>query len=161
MADPLGDNTSDWVYWIAPGISKISKFSLFESEFINIHHRFMEIPIAGYLGKKGLSLQLFVEGKDKLIEIIPPKLAKETWVSAYIRTPTRPFKVVAVDYNPDSWFAFAMPRGVGILSFANLWLLDKGPILFFIGIGGILLFVGLAFVRQISIFYSCVKNHLN
>jgi len=101
IVDPLGNNAFDWIYWVAPKIFRMSEFSLsekarFESEFISIHQRFMEIPIAGYLGEKGLSLQLFVEGEDKPIEIIPPKLAKETWVSTYIRTPTRPWLLLMI-----------------------------------------------------------------
>jgi hypothetical protein len=95
-----------------------------ESEPITIHHSFMEIPVIGYLGEKGLSLKLIVEGENKPIEIVPPQLAKDSYISVYVRTPARPFKIVAIDNNPDLWFAFAMPRGIGILSFANLWLLD-------------------------------------
>jgi hypothetical protein len=95
---------------------------------------FIEIPVAGYLGEKDLILQLVVAGQDKPISIIPPALSKETWVSYYVRTPDRPFQVVAIDNRTDLWFAFAMPRGIGILSFGVIWLLQQGKILFFAGL---------------------------
>jgi hypothetical protein len=107
----------------------------FESPSIQLNRHFMEIPVAGYLGEKDLTLQLVVEGKPEPVVITPPTLAKENWVSCYVRTPKQPFKLVAIDNNPNQfgWFAFAMPRDIGTLSFITLWLLEYGWIVFLIG----------------------------
>ncbi len=106
----------------------------FTSQSIEIKTGFMEIPVAGYLGAKNLRLQLLVEGRNEPVIITPPKLPGESWVSCYIRTPEKPFKLVAIDNHPDLWFAFAMPRGIGTLSYRNMWLLKNGQLLFLIGI---------------------------
>jgi hypothetical protein len=88
----------------------------FESTSLQYQRSFLEIPVAGYLGEPDLHLQLVVTGSTKPIIIKPPQLAKESWVSCYVRTPNRPFKLIAIDNNPNLWFAFAMPRSVGWLS---------------------------------------------
>ena len=106
----------------------------FESTPIKLEHSFMEIPVAGYLGQEGLKLQLVVEGQPEPITIIPPKLARQSWVSCYVRTPNQPFKLVAHDNRPDLWFAFAMPRSLGPLSFITIWILEHGWMVFIIGI---------------------------
>jgi hypothetical protein len=111
----------------------------FESLPIKLNHSVMEIPVAGYLGEKGLTLQLVVEGEPKPIIITPPKLAREGWVSCYVRTPDKPFKLIAIDNRSDKWFAFAMPRSIGTLSFITLWILERGWILLLTGLS--LLFI--------------------
>jgi hypothetical protein len=122
----------------------------FESKPIHkLAKSFIEIPVAGYLGEKDLTLQLVVEGQEKPIPIVPSLLPRETWVSYYIRTPDRPFQVVAIDNRTDLWFAFAMPRGIGILSFGVIWLLNQGKIVFF---GGLFL-IGWLFATNWK--YSC------
>ena len=106
----------------------------FESAPIEIKRSFMEIPVAGYLGEPGLTLQLVVEGQSEPIIITPPRLAKESWVSCYVQTPDSPFKLVAIDNSSDLWFAFAMPRGLGTWSFLNLRLLDLSGVLLVFGV---------------------------
>ncbi|RKZ55471.1 MAG: hypothetical protein DRR08_24265 [Candidatus Parabeggiatoa sp. nov. 2] len=123
----------------------------FESTQIKLERRFMEIPVAGYLGEKGLTLQLVVEGQPEPIIITPPKLAKESWVSCYVRTPLQPFKLVAIDNRSDrlGWFAFAMPRSLGTLSFITRWLLEKGWMLLLIGLLGLgMLFCSPVFITS-------------
>jgi len=107
----------------------------FESTSIKMEHSFIEIPVAGYLGEKDLTLQLVVEGQAEPIVIMPPKLAKEGWIPCYVRTPNQPFKLVAIDNNPNrlGWFAFAMPRSLGTLSFLTIWILERGWIFLLMG----------------------------
>ncbi len=105
----------------------------FESELMTLKHGFMEIQVAGYLGEKGLALILMVEGQSAPIIITPPNIAGENWVSCYVRTPKQPFKIVAIDNRPDSWFAFAMPRSLGTLSFLSIMLLEQAVVFLFIG----------------------------
>jgi len=98
-----------------------------------------------------LTLQLVVEGQPEPIIITPPKLAKESWVSCYVRTPLQPFKLVAIDNRSDrlGWFAFAMPRSLGTLSFITRWLLEKGWMLLLIGLLGLgMLFCSPVFITS-------------
>lgn len=106
----------------------------FLSEPIAIRQTFMKIPVAGYLGESGLTLRLVVNGENEPISIVPAILPRESWVSCIVRTPDRPFRVEAIDNRGDLWFAFAMPRGVGILSLMTTWVLKWGQILFFLGV---------------------------
>lgn len=106
----------------------------FVSEFHQINKSFLEIPVTGYLGEPGLTLQLIVENQSTPISIVPPQLPKDTWVTCYVRTPKAPFQIIAIDNRPDAWFAFAMPRGIGILSFGVMHLLPQGKLLFILGI---------------------------
>ena len=119
----------------------------FESESIQLNYRVMEIPVAGYLGKENLTLQLVVEGQSEPIVITPSKLAKESWFSCYVPVPSQPFKIVAIDNSRELWFAFAMPRGVKTLSFVTICLLELGGL--FIVLGFSLLFM--IFYDKISI----------
>jgi len=105
------------------GSAGITKFGTFISEPINIKQSYLQIPLAGYLGTPGLQLQLLVEGQPP-ITVTPPKVIGESWSSIYVRTPTESFRIAATDQNIDSWFAFGMPRGVGVLSFWTVKLLS-------------------------------------
>ncbi len=111
----------------------------FVSKTIKSEHSFIEISVAGYLGKQGLSLQLIIDGQEKPINIIPPELAGKSWVSCYIPVPKQPFKLVATDNRPDLWFAFAMPRNLGKLSFTTIKIFEYKW--FFLLIGISLLFI--------------------
>jgi len=105
----------------------------FTSQPIEIKTGFMEIPVAGYLGVKDLRLQLLVKGQNEPVIITPPILPRKFWVSCYVRTPEQPFQLVAIDNSTELWFAFAMPRGIGTLSYGVMWLLRNGQILFLAG----------------------------
>jgi len=117
---PIVGKYQNEMVWGSAGIYATGTFV---SEPITIHHQYLQIPLAGYLGTPGLQLQLSVEGQPP-ITITPPKMIGESWSSFYVRTPTQPFRIVATDQNVDSWFAFAMPRGVGVLSFWTMKLLN-------------------------------------
>ena len=115
----------------------------FESLPIRITQKFMAIPVAGYLGEKDLSLSLVMENNQNPIILTPPQLAREQWVSIYVQTPNKPFRLIATDNRTDLWFAFAMPRGMGILSFYNQKLLSQGKNIFLIGVFLITFIVGI------------------
>ncbi len=107
---------------------------VFVSQPIKIAKTFIEIPVAGYLGEADLALFLLPEGQAEPIPILPSTAPRETWVPYYVRAPAGPFRVVAIDNRPDLWFAIGMPRGVGILSYGVLWLLEWGKVIFFLGL---------------------------
>lgn len=124
-----------------------SAIGRFESTPLQYQHSFLEIPVAGYLGEKELTLQLVVAGQTQPLVIKPPQLAKESWVSCYVRTPNRPFKLVAIDNNPNSWFAFAMPRSLGWLSFISIQILEQTRTLLILS----LFLLGMIFCLPLSI----------
>lgn len=106
----------------------------FESAIISPPSQtFMEIPVSGYLGEKDLSLSLVEEDSNKSIDLTPYKVVREGLISIYVRTPKKPFRIVAVDNNPELWFAFAAPRGIGKLSVYSQWLLRYGQTIFTFG----------------------------
>lgn len=123
-----------------------SAIGRFESTPLQYQHSFLEIPVAGYLGEKDLTLQLVVAGQTQPLVIKPPQLARESWISCYVRTPNRPFKLVAIDNNPNSWFAFAMPRSLGWLSFLSIQILEQARTLLILS----LLLLGMIFCLPIS-----------
>ena len=106
----------------------------FETEFIHFPQRAVSIPIAGYLGEEGLNLQFEVKGESKPIEITLDKQPKESWELHILQLPDKPVKLVAIDNNPDYWFAFGMPRTMGALSFWTHQLLTYWWITLFLGI---------------------------
>ena len=105
------------------GSAGISASGTFISEPIHIKQPYLQIPLAGYLSTPGLQLQLLVEGQPPMT-ITPPKMIGESWSSIYVRTPPEPFRIAATDQNINSWFAFGMPRGLGVLSFWTVKLLS-------------------------------------
>lgn len=121
----------------------------FESTSLQYQRSFLEIPVAGYLGEKDLTLQLVVTGQTQPIIIKPPQLARESWVSCYIRTPSHPFKLIAIDNNPNLWFAFAMPRSLGWLSFISIRILEHAQTLLILS----LFWLGMIFYLPVSMAY--------
>lgn len=105
------------------GSAGLTTSGTFISAPMTVKQSYLQIPLSGYLGTPGLRLELVVDGKPPLV-ITPPKLIRETWENYYVRTPTEPFRIVATDQEINSWFAFATPRGVGILSFWTIQLLN-------------------------------------
>ena len=116
------------------GKQKNSAQGLFLSEPVSFRHSFIDIPIAGYLGLEGLSFQLLPAGKEKPIMLVPAELPRESWSVLRVPNPGRPFQLIAEDKNPDYWFAFAAPRGIGLLSAASRYLLGQGRVCFFISL---------------------------
>jgi hypothetical protein len=129
------------------GSAGILAMGTFVSAPITITQSYLQIPLAGYLGMPGLQLQLLVDGKSP-IEIIPQKIAGNSWISQIIPAPTGPFRISATDRNIDTWFAFAMPRGVGILSFWTTQLLNNANYLLLGSLGLLLaLIFGYSYLR--------------
>ena len=106
----------------------------FISQYLEIKQKFMAIPVTGYLGNKNLELQLLVDGEGGAVTVSPPVLAENKWVTCYIRTPDKPFRLRGIDNSTESWFAVAMPRGVGGLSLWTKGILKYGELLFFAGL---------------------------
>jgi len=109
----------------------------------DIKQHYMEIPISGYLGEENLTLELTTESGKRLL-LTPQELAKETWHMITIPSPGEPFQLIAIDNNSTKWFAFAAPRGLGILSYTFRFLLKYSQAILASGLFFILI---LLFIR--------------
>ncbi len=78
---------------------------------------YLEIPVAGDLGKPGLSLSLVELGSGRVTEIKPDQAAGGRWLDVQVKAPSGEFKMVARDDSPSGWFAFKEPREMGALSY--------------------------------------------
>ncbi|EIJ43408.1 hypothetical protein BegalDRAFT_2565 [Beggiatoa alba B18LD] len=96
----------------------------FLSEPLTIEQSFIEIAVAGYLGETGLRLGIWVEGENEPRWLQTTQLSRETWITYQIQNPNKPFSVIAIDENPQYWFAFSMPYGVGRANRWTIWLLN-------------------------------------
>jgi hypothetical protein len=78
---------------------------------------YLEIPVAGDLGRPGLSLELADVASGRTFAVTPPAIPGGRWINAYVPAPAGEFKLVAVDDSDTAWFAFKEPREVGRLSY--------------------------------------------
>ena len=87
--------------------------------------RFLKFDLAGYLGEPGLSLAVKHAASDRQHEVLPGRLAKETWIGAPVSCPDDLFTVVAEDQRADYWFAFRDPVEIGWASVLSEWLIAR------------------------------------
>ncbi|HWY78007.1 MAG TPA: hypothetical protein VN281_20500 [Verrucomicrobiae bacterium] len=78
---------------------------------------YLEISVAGDLGKPDLSLILEDQVTGKTTPVSPPRTPGKEWLSVYVRAPAHQFRIVARDGSSTGWFAFKAPREVGWLSY--------------------------------------------
>jgi hypothetical protein len=78
---------------------------------------YLEISVAGDLGKPGLSLLLQDQVTGKKTPVRPVRTPERKWLNVYVRAPAHEFKIVARDDNSTGWFAFKAPREMGRLSY--------------------------------------------
>jgi len=72
---------------------------------------------AGQLGEVGVSLKLQDAATGETIaEVRPTKVPNDSWRSAYVRIPQKPFVITARDEDTQRWLAFAEPVEMGPLS---------------------------------------------
>ncbi|MBI5773177.1 MAG: hypothetical protein HZA89_05470 [Verrucomicrobia bacterium] len=96
---------------------------------------YLEIPVAGQLGRPGLSLELVDLTTQRRIPVIPAKPPGAAWQNVYVKAPPGEFKIVARDDSETGWLAFKEPREMGRCSRLALRLLAAGRWLFFAGCG--------------------------
>jgi len=65
---------------------------------------------------------------EKLVDVFPSRRPRDTWRAAYVRTPARPFVVVATDRSPGGWVAFSGPVEMGAASY-RAWQATKHGLL--------------------------------
>lgn len=83
--------------------------------------RWLRFETAGDLGppyNHAVSLALHDAATGETIaEVVPTRRPRDSWRSAYVRAPSRPFVVVARDESVGGWVAFSPPVEMGGLSY--------------------------------------------
>jgi hypothetical protein len=69
----------------------------------------LRFQMSGYLGRPGhyMALREIRSGRD--LPVRPAEVAELSWIETLVPCPDGPFAFIAVDANPDSWFAFREP----------------------------------------------------
>jgi hypothetical protein len=95
----------------------------------------LRFEVAGYLGQPGhyLAVQELESGRES--EVRPDRVPQVGWAEAFVDCPNRQFKVVAVDQNPESWFAFRSPVEIGWASEAAELLIRESRKLLVLALG--------------------------
>ncbi len=87
----------------------------------------LRFETAGNVGEPGVALELHDARTDTtLATVVPTKEPHESWRSAYVRAPRRPFVVVARDQDPQRWIAFSAPVEMSNLSYWTWQLMKNG-----------------------------------
>lgn len=84
---------------------------------------YLEIPVAGDLGKPGLSLTLVDAATGKVTAVTPLQAPGGQWLNTYVKAPAGEFKLIARDESDAGWFAFKEPRELGRLSYWTIQIL--------------------------------------
>jgi hypothetical protein len=73
----------------------------------------LRFPVSGYLGQPNhfLAVRELATGRD--LPVRPREVPTQSWIDAFVGCPHGPYAIIAVDANPDSWFAFREPVEVG------------------------------------------------
>jgi hypothetical protein len=74
----------------------------------------VKIPISRYVGLPGL--EVFLETEHSSIPIGPSELPGERWLSALVRNPKMPFRIVARDRSVEHWLSIGEPSPLSTLS---------------------------------------------
>lgn len=92
-------------------------------------HGWLRIETGGDIGKPGIRLELRDAATDRpLGSIRPSKLPGESWRTAYIKAPARPFIIFAQDASPRGWLAFSAPVEMSNFSYWA-WQVTKNGLL--------------------------------
>jgi hypothetical protein len=96
---------------------------------------YLEIPVAGDLGTPGLSLELIDLASGSRVPVNPERPPGSHWQNLHVKAPPGEFKLVAKDESESGWLAFQEPREIGRLSMLAVYSLDSATMMFFTGIG--------------------------
>ncbi|HVU35384.1 MAG TPA: hypothetical protein VHE61_18245 [Opitutaceae bacterium] len=90
----------------------------------------LRIETAGDVGEPGASLELEDAATHAVLaHVEPTKLPHNSWRSAYVRSPRRPFIFVARDSDPSRWLAFSAPVEISLFSYWGWQVLKQGLVI--------------------------------
>jgi hypothetical protein len=118
-----------------------------EWESIPLHIRrpgWLKFEVAGQAGEPGVALELRDAATHELLASVKPgKVPNDSWRSAYVPAPAKPFVVVAHNEDPGRWLAFSPPIEMKTLSYWA-WRGVKNGLLIAEAATGAALFLGAA-----------------
>jgi hypothetical protein len=79
------------------------------------HTPYLDIRVAGDLGRRGVSLRLVTEN-GAVTELAPSEAPGNRWTSVQAEAPQERFRIVASDSDAKAWLAFSPPRAMARLS---------------------------------------------
>lgn len=85
---------------------------------------------------------------EKLVDVFPTRRPLDTWRAAYVRTPKKPFIVVATDRSTGGWVAFSGPVEMGAASYWAWQATKQGLLIVYLAGAGALGLLGLAWWRR-------------
>jgi len=99
----------------------------------------LKFEVAGHPDEKGSEIEIRDAATGRILaSVVPDRTPGNSWRSAYVRSPTRPFTVVANDANPKAWVAFSQPVEMGTLSHFAWRCVKNGLLLAEISVGAAL-----------------------
>lgn len=144
LAAPDPPTEESWGSFSAHGVKALGTF-----ESLPVRESalpYLEIPLAGDLGKPGLSLTLVDAATRKGTVVTPLRVPGGQWLNAYVKAPAGEFKIVARDDSDAGWFAFKEPRELGRLSYWTIQI--TGAWKWFLAAGCIFLLCNIATLRK-------------
>ena len=121
-----------WGSWSVQGPAAVGTFESLPIR--KSRYPYLEIPVAGDLGKEGLSLELVDPTTGRRTPVEPCHTPGNRWRDCLVRAPAGEFKIVAGDTSATAWFAFKPPRELGRLSFWALEMVASWKYLLFAGL---------------------------
>lgn len=112
----------------------------------------LKFETAGQLGdpNEGVLLELRDAATDALLaRVKPDRMPGDTWRAAYVRTPERPFVVVAHDRHAARWMGFSGPVEMGRWSY-RAWRAAKLGLVLLYGAGALTWILGVVALRTRS-----------
>ncbi len=109
----------------------------FVSQILTSKRSKLVIPVTGHLGYPDMALQILDLATDEVTLVEPKGVGRqhiEQWQNVIIDAPKKAFRIVAVDENPEKWFAFAAPRTMGKVSYLSHQLVSSSIHVIYFGL---------------------------
>jgi len=124
--------------WGSFGSDGRANQGIWQSQPLTSHFPWLKFETAGDVGppyNHAVSLALHDAATgEKVAEVLPTRRPQDTWRAAYVRTPAKPFVVVATDRSAGGWVAFSPPVEMGGASYWA-WRATKHGLLMVYGAG--------------------------
>ncbi len=138
--------------WGSFGPRGLAEQGTWRSAPLATEFRWLRFETAGDLGppyNHAVSLALHDAATgEKLADVAPSRRPRDSWRSAYVRAPDRPFVVVASDASSGGWVAFSAPVEMGGLSHLGWQATKHGLLIMYVGATATLGLLGLALWRR-------------
>jgi hypothetical protein len=140
------------VSWGSFGAEGLAGQGVWKSQPLTSPFPWLKFETAGDVGppfNQPVSLALHdAETGALLAEVTPSRRPRDSWRAAYVRTPTRPFVVVATDKSRGGWVAFTAPVEMGGASYWAWQATKHGLLIVYAAVAATLGLFGFALWRR-------------